>query len=115
MLFTWNHSRTSERDFNELHTQLSNLEHRYSLLHDEKVKSDQEYKSRTEAHLKQIANLKTDLETLKTVLNERNHENSVLSSDFQAMQECYSGPAEAPGTPRSRGVRFLTGLGKRLT
>ena len=50
--------RTNERDFNELHTQLSNLEHRYSLLHDEKVKSDQEYKARTEAHLKQIANLK---------------------------------------------------------
>jgi chromosome segregation ATPase len=79
--------RTSERDFNELHTQLSNLEHRYSLLHDEKVKSDQEYKSRTESHLKQIANLKTDLETLKNALNERNDEITALSADFQAMQD----------------------------
>ena len=41
------------------------MEHRYSLLQEDKIRNEQDSKARVESHLKQIADLKTDNDTLK--------------------------------------------------
>jgi len=71
--------RQNERDYNELHSKLNNLEHRYNLLQEEKTLNEREFKNRNELNLRTINNLKADIDTLKQELN-------VLSADAQDLR-----------------------------
>jgi chromosome segregation ATPase len=71
--------RQNERDYNELHSKLNNLEHRYNLLQEEKSLNEREFKNRNELNLRTINNLKSDIDTLKQELN-------VLSADAQDLR-----------------------------
>lgn len=71
--------RQNERDYNELHSKLNNLEHRYNLLQEEKTLNEREFKSRNELNLRTINNLKSDIDSLKQELN-------VLSADAQDLR-----------------------------
>jgi len=71
--------RQNERDYNELHSKLNNLEHRYNLLQEEKTLNEREFKNRNELNLRTINNLKADIDSLKQELN-------VLSADAQDLR-----------------------------
>lgn len=71
--------RQNERDYNELHSKLNNLEHRYNLLQEEKTLNEREFKNRNELNLRTINNLKVDIDSLKQELN-------VLSADAQDLR-----------------------------
>jgi len=71
--------RQNERDYNELHSKLNNLEHRYNLLQEEKTLNEREFKSRNELNLRTINNLKSDIDSLKQELN-------VLTADVQDLR-----------------------------
>jgi len=66
--------RQNERDYHDLSSNLRNLEHRYNLLSEEKIRGDGDYKGRNDVNLKVIANLKTDIDVLKSTLAEKNIE-----------------------------------------
>jgi len=66
--------RQNERDYHDLSSNLRNLEHRYNLLSEEKIRGDSDYKARNDANLKTIANLKTDIDVLKSTIAEKNIE-----------------------------------------
>ena len=65
----------NERDFRELTAQLKNLEHRYALLQSDKARNETQAKAQLEAQMQREANLKTDVDTLQSLLMEKNAEN----------------------------------------
>lgn len=79
--------RQNERDYNELHSKLNNLEHRYSLLQEEKTLNEREFKNRNELNLRTINNLKADIDTLKQELNVLNADTQDLRFDNQNINE----------------------------
>eukprot|EP00331_Platyophrya_macrostoma_P019853 CAMPEP_0176468070 /NCGR_PEP_ID=MMETSP0127-20121128/38822_1 /TAXON_ID=938130 /ORGANISM="Platyophrya macrostoma, Strain WH" /LENGTH=401 /DNA_ID=CAMNT_0017861465 /DNA_START=27 /DNA_END=1232 /DNA_ORIENTATION=+ len=66
--------RQNERDYHDLSSQLRTLEHRFNLLQEEKTRNDADYKHRNDTNLRTIANLKTDVDTLKATIEEKNIE-----------------------------------------
>jgi chromosome segregation ATPase len=79
--------RQGERDYVELAAQLRNLEHRYNLLQDEKIRSEADFKARNELNFKTIANLKTDIDTLKSSIAESNIEYQELRAENNAIKD----------------------------
>lgn len=79
--------RQNERDYNELHSKLNNLEHRYNLLQEEKSLNEREFKNRNELNLRTINNLKSDIDTLKQELNVLNADAQDLRFDNQSINE----------------------------
>jgi len=50
------------RDFNELSSDLKKLEHHYSILSEEKLRNESEFRNRNEINMKTIANLRSDVD-----------------------------------------------------
>jgi len=63
--------RQNDRDYHDLSSQLKNLEHRYNLLQEEKLRDESDHKHRNQTNLVLIANLKTDIDTLKATIEEK--------------------------------------------
>jgi len=78
--------RTGQRDYGELHTRLTNLEHRYNLLQEEKTLNEVDFKNRYEINLKTIQNLKTEIEILKKDYNDISANNNALRNENKKYQ-----------------------------
>jgi chromosome segregation ATPase len=57
--------RRNEKNYEELHAKLNNLEHRYNLLQEEKMMNERDFKTRQEINGKTIGNLKIDIDSLR--------------------------------------------------
>ncbi|KRX09613.1 hypothetical protein PPERSA_09283 [Pseudocohnilembus persalinus] len=79
--------RQNERDFSELSSHLKNLEHRYQILSDEKLRCEHDLRLRNENNLKTISNLKTDIDSLKSGLTEKHIENQEIRAENMALKE----------------------------
>jgi len=79
--------KQNERDYLDLAAQLRNIEHRYNLLQDEKLRAEADFKSRNDINFKTIANLKTDIDTLKSNIAENNIEYQELKAENQAVKD----------------------------
>jgi len=79
--------KQNERDYLDLAAQLRNIEHRYNLLQDEKLRAESDFKSRNDINFKTIANLKTDIDTLKSNIAENNIEYQELKAENQAVND----------------------------
>jgi len=71
--------RQNERDYNELHSKLNNLEHRYTLVQEEIGLNEREFRNRNELNVRTINNLKSDIHNLK-------QEFHVISDDIQDLR-----------------------------
>jgi len=63
------------------------LDHTYNVFQDEKVRAEAEYKTRNDLTLKTIANLRTDVDTLKANIAEKHIEYQELSHENLAIKE----------------------------
>jgi chromosome segregation ATPase len=79
--------RQNERDYQDLSSQFMNLDHRYNILQDEKLRSESEYKTRNDLTLKTVANLRTDIDTLKANIAEKNIEYQELKHENLASKD----------------------------
>lgn len=79
--------RQNERDYVDLASQLRNLEHRYNLLQEEKYRAEADFKTRNEQNFKTIANLKTDVDTLKSTIQENNLDYQELRAENAAVKD----------------------------
>lgn len=79
--------KQNERDYLDLAAQLRNIEHCYNLLQDEKLRAESDFKSRNDINFKTIANLKTDIDTLKSNIAENNIEYQELKAENQAVKD----------------------------
>lgn len=79
--------KQNERDYLDLAAQLRSIEHRYNLLQEEKLRAEADFKSRNDINFKTIANLKTDIDTLKSNIAESNIEYQELKAENQAIKE----------------------------
>lgn len=79
--------KQNERDYLDLASQLRNIEHRYNLLQEEKLRAEVDFKSRNDLNFKTIANLKTDIDTLKSNIAESNIEYQELKAENQAVKD----------------------------
>jgi len=79
--------RQNDRDYQDLSGQFYNLDHRYNILQEEKLRGEIEYKNRNDLTLKTIANLKTDVDTLKSNISEKNIEYQELKSENIAIKD----------------------------
>jgi len=70
--------RQNSRDYDDLHQRLSNLEHRYNLLQEERLLNEADFKNRYETNLKTIANLKNEIDMLKRDYNDISSTNASL-------------------------------------
>lgn len=82
-----NELRQNEKDFHELSASLKNLEHRFTLLQEEKLRNENDFRKRNEIQLETIANLKTDVDTLKSAINEKNIEIQELANENNSQKE----------------------------
>jgi len=57
--------RRSEKNYEELHAKLNNLEHRYNLVQEEKLMNEKDFRARQDINGKTIANLKDDIDGLR--------------------------------------------------
>jgi chromosome segregation ATPase len=80
-------TRQNERDYVDLAAQLRNLEHRYNLLQEEKYRGEADFKTRNEHNFRTIANLKTDIDTLKSTISETNLEFQELKAENGAIKD----------------------------
>jgi len=71
--------RRNEKNYEELHAKLNNLEHRYNLLQEEKLMNERDYKNRQEVNSRTISNLKQDIDSLR-------NEYESASSDIHALR-----------------------------
>lgn len=79
--------RQNERDYVELAAQLRNLEHRYNLLQEDKFRGEADFKARNEQNFRTIANLKTDIDTLKSTISETQIEYQELKAESAAIKD----------------------------
>jgi len=79
--------RKHEREYSSYSQQMNNYEHRYDLLQEEKNRQESEYEKRIDTHLQTIADLKTDIDSLKNNLFQKNIENQDLKAEKEAIKE----------------------------
>jgi len=79
--------KQNERDYLDLASQLRSIEHRYNLLQEEKLRAEVDFKSRNDINFKTIANLKTDIDTLKSNIAESNIEYQELKAENHAAKD----------------------------
>jgi len=79
--------KQNERDYLDLASQLRSIEHRYNLLQEEKLRAEADFKGRNDINFKTIANLKTDIDTLKSNIAEANIEYQELKAENQAIKD----------------------------
>jgi hypothetical protein len=72
---------------NELNAHLKNLEHRYQILSEEKLRSELEQRQRLEGSNKTVANLRADIEHLKGTVTEKHLEAQELRAENMAVKE----------------------------
>jgi chromosome segregation ATPase len=60
--------KQNEREYQDLSNQLKKLEQRYNVLNDEKTRGEADFKSRNTINFDTIANLRTDVDTLKATI-----------------------------------------------
>jgi len=70
---------------------LTNLEHRYNLLQEEKTLNEVDFKNRYEINLKTIQNLKIEIELLKKDYNDISASNSGLRQENKAINDAIDG------------------------
>ncbi|CAD8089973.1 unnamed protein product [Paramecium primaurelia] len=79
--------KQNDRDYQELATHLKSLEHRYNMLHEEKMRNEVEYRNRSDQTLKTIANLRNEIDNLKSQLTEKHIENQEMKAENLAFKE----------------------------
>ncbi len=79
--------KQNEKDFRNLSGELNNLEHRYTLLKEEKGRVEREFKGRNELNQKQISNLRHEIDAMKAELSNINIENQEIRADNSALSD----------------------------
>ncbi|KAM3147191.1 hypothetical protein pb186bvf_000907 [Paramecium bursaria] len=79
--------RQNERDYQELAQHLKSLEHRYNMLHDEKMRNEVEFRNRSDQTLKSVAGLRNENDSLKSQLTEKHIEIQELRAESLAVKE----------------------------
>lgn len=79
--------KQNEKDFRNLSGELNNLEHRYTLLKEEKVRVEREFKGRNELNQKQISNLRHEIDAMKAEQSNINIENQEIRADNSALSD----------------------------
>ena len=78
--------KQNARSYNELASKLSNVEHRSTLLSDEKNKFEDEFKRRDEEQNLSVLTLESELNAVKEKLNSRLHDTNELHRAFDLLQ-----------------------------
>ena len=76
--------RQKEKDYNTLHNQLLDLEHRFRLLQDEKNLAERESRDREDVHYKNNDELHADIRTLKLALEDKQKDVKNAVTDLAA-------------------------------
>ncbi|CAD8105253.1 unnamed protein product [Paramecium sonneborni] len=79
--------RQNARDYQELATHLKSLENRYNTLHEEKMRNEVEYRNRSDQTLKTIANLRNEIDSLKSQITEKHIESQEMRAENLAFKE----------------------------
>ncbi|CAD8193341.1 unnamed protein product [Paramecium pentaurelia] len=79
--------KQNDRDYQELATHLKSLEHRYNMLHEEKMRNEVEFRNRSDQTLKTIANLRNEIDNLKSQLTDKHIENQEMKAENLAFKE----------------------------
>lgn len=79
--------KQNHRNYQEVSTHLTNLEHRYNLLLEEKSRGEKEYKLRNEANQNTIQTLKSDIDTLKSQVGNENYRLNELKSEHYELSD----------------------------
>ena len=66
---------------------MKSLEHRYDILHTEKTRNDKENRLRNEQNIKTISNLKLDLNTLGSAIEDKNLEIRDFKAEIFALKD----------------------------
>jgi len=66
--------RVNERDLGAMNSQLAGLESKYRLLQDDKSQMEQDHRNKTDKNLRSMAQMRTELDSLKRSNEERNAE-----------------------------------------
>jgi chromosome segregation ATPase len=79
--------KSNEREYFDLSSQLKKLESRYSVLQDEKARGESDFKTRNTINFDTIANLRTDVDTLKANIADTKIEIQDLRSENQTVKD----------------------------
>ena len=63
--------KNQERDYRGVHDEIINMENRYKILSDDKVRSDMENRARLDRDMDEIGELRKQIDDLKYLLNEK--------------------------------------------
>jgi len=78
--------RVNERDLGAMNAQLSGLEQKYRMLQDDKSQIESESRNKTEKNLRTIAQMKTELDSFKRNLDDKNNEYETLMNDLSELE-----------------------------
>jgi len=79
--------KSNEREYFDLANQLKKLEQRYGVLQDEKARGESDFKTRNTINFDTIANLRTDVDTLKANIADTKIEIQDLRSENQTVKD----------------------------
>jgi len=79
--------KQNEREYFDLSAQLKKLESRYAVLQEDKARGEADFKTRNTINFDTIANLRTDVDTLKATINDTKIEIQELRVENQSAKE----------------------------
>jgi len=79
--------KQNEREYFDLSAQLKKLEQRYAVLQEDKARGEADFKTRNAINFDTIANLRTDVDTLKATINDTKIEIQELRIESQSVKE----------------------------
>merc|ERR1711879_570189 len=78
--------RVNERDLGAMNTQLSGLEQKYRMLQDDKSQMEQDHRNKSDKNLRSLAQMRTELDSLKRHNDEKNNEYETLLNDLGELE-----------------------------
>lgn len=82
--------RVNERDLGAMNTQLSGLEQKYRMLQDDKAQMEQDHRNKSDKNLRSMAQMRTELDSLKRQNEEKNGEYDALLNDLGELETLQS-------------------------
>jgi hypothetical protein len=82
--------RVNERDLGAMNTQLSGLEQKYRMLQDDKAQMEQDHRNKSDKNLRSMAQMRTELDSLKRQNEEKNCEYDALLNDLGELETLQS-------------------------
>merc|ERR1712166_1480525 len=82
--------RVNERDLGAMNSQLAGLESKYRLLQDDKAQMEQDHRNKSDKNLRSMAQMRTELDSLKRQNEEKNGEYDALLNDLGELENLQS-------------------------